>query len=212
MRLVTMNHQADQFAGFILAGGRSSRMGRDKALLEIDGITMLDRAVELVVSAGISVAVLGAPAEFDRRRLRVPVIADEWPGLGPLGGIATALHQTQAAGNLIVACDMPYLTADWLRFLLQRAKASSADAVVPRSERGPEPLCAVYHRRAEGTIREALQQGKRKVTEVVTMLNPEYVEPGEWKAFDSGGLLFKNMNRPADYEKAQAISSRRAKT
>src|ERR1700685_2732658 len=124
MRLAALNHKADQFAGFILAGGRSSRMGRDKALLEIDGITMLDRAVELVVSAGISVAVLGAPAEFDRRRLRVPVIADEGPGRAHWVGMPTALHQTQAAGNLIVACDMPYLTADWLRFLLQRAKAS----------------------------------------------------------------------------------------
>jgi molybdenum cofactor guanylyltransferase len=203
--------QADQFAGFILAGGRSSRMGRDKALLEIDGVSMLDRAVGLVSSAGISVAVLGSQAEFDRQRLRVPVVADEWPGMGPLGGIATALHQTQAAWNLIIACDMPYLTADWLRFLLQRAKASSADAVVPRSERGPEPLCAFYHRRAEGTIREALQQGKRKVTEIVAMLKTEYVEPGEWKAFDSDGCLFKNMNRPADYEEARAILSGRAK-
>jgi molybdopterin-guanine dinucleotide biosynthesis protein A len=131
--------------------------------------------------------------------------------VGPLGGIATALHQTRAAWNLIIACDMPYLTADWLQFLLQRAEASNADAVVPRSERGPEPLCAVYHQRAEGAIREALQRGKRKVTEVVAMLNPEYVEPGEWKAFDSDGLLFKNMNRPADYEEAQATFSRRTK-
>ena len=200
-----------QFAGFILAGGRSSRMGRDKATLEIDGVTMLDRAIDLLQSIGVSVTVVGLPAEFERRALQVPVIADEWPGMGPLGGIATALRQTPATWDLVIACDLPYLTAEWLRFLLQRTKASSADAIVPRSERGPEPLCAVYHRRAESAIGEALRQGKRKVSEVVATLNTEYVEPGDWKAFDSDGLLFKNMNQPADYEEAKAILSGRAK-
>jgi molybdenum cofactor guanylyltransferase len=200
-----------QFAGFILAGGRSSRMGRDKAMLEIDGVMMLDRAIGLLKGAGVSATVVGPPDEFERRTLQVPVIADEWPGIGPLGGIATALREKPATWNLVVACDMPYLTVEWLRFLLQRTKASSADAMVPRSERGPEPLCAVYHRRAEAAIREALQQGKRKVTEVVATLKTEYVERDEWKAFDSDGFLFKNMNQPADYEEAKAILSRRAK-
>jgi molybdopterin-guanine dinucleotide biosynthesis protein A len=205
-----VNVTAD-IAGFILAGGRSSRMGRDKATLEIDGVTMLDRAIDLLRGVGVSATVMGLRVEFERRTLQVPVIADEWPGMGPLGGIATALRQTPATWNLVIACDMPYLTAEWLRFLLHRTKASSADAVVPRSERGPEPLCAVYHRRAEAATGEALQQGKRKVTEVVATLKTEYVEREEWKAFDSDGLLFKNMNQPADYEEAKAILSGRAK-
>jgi molybdenum cofactor guanylyltransferase len=203
-----------KFAGFILAGGRSSRMGRDKATLEIGGVTMLNRAIGLLKDVGISATVVGLPVEFERRALQVPVIGDGWAGMGPLSGIATALRQTPATWNLVVACDMPYLTAEWLRFLLQRTKATSAsgaDAIVPRRERGPEPLCAVYHRRAEAAIREALQQGKRKVTEVVARLKTEYVEREEWKAFDSDGLLFKNMNQPADYEEAKAILSGRAK-
>jgi molybdenum cofactor guanylyltransferase len=200
-----------QFAGFILAGGRSSRMGRDKAALEIDGVTMLDRAIDLLQSIGVSVTVVGLPAEFERRASQVPVIADEWPGMGPLGGIATALRQTPATWNLVIACDMPYLTAEWLRFLLQRTKTSSADAILSRSERGPEPVCAVYHRRAESAIRESLQQGKLRVTGVVATLKTDYVEREDWKAFDSDGLLFKNMNQPADYEEAKAILSGRAK-
>src|ERR1700721_11888 len=154
-----------QFAGFILAGGRSSRMGRDKATLEIDGVTMLDRAIGLLEGVGVSATVVGLPVEFEKRALQVPVIADEWPGMGPLGGIAPALRQTPATWNLVIACDLPYLTAEWLRFLLQRTKTSSADAILSRSERGPEPVCAVYHRRAGTAILEGPQRGGRRAPE-----------------------------------------------
>ena len=110
-----------------------------------------------------------------------------------------------------MACDMPYLTQGWLEFLLRRARASDAiDAIVPMNVRGPEPLCAVYHQRAEPRIRQALESGIRKVTDALAQLQIDYVERDEWKAFDSDGLLFKNMNRPADYAEAQAILSRRA--
>ena len=204
-------NRSGRFAGFILAGGRSSRMGRDKAMLEIDGVTMLDRAVRLERSAGISAAVVGSPAEFARRR-DIRTIADDWPGAGPLGGIATALRARHAAWNLVIACDMPYLTKQWLEFLLQRAGMANVEAIVPMNTGGAEPLCAAYHQHAEPAIRQALKNGIRKVTDALAQLQIDYVERGEWKAFDSDGLLFKNMNRPADYEEAKAILGRRAKT
>lgn len=190
-------------AGFILAGGRSTRMGRDKAMLEIGGVAMIERAMDLVRRAGIEPVVVGSFGE-NPRSLSARVISDDWPGAGPLGGISTALRETRAAWNLVIACDMPYLTAEWLKFLMGRAFASSADAVVPMNENGAEPMCAMYHQRAEATIREALESGIRKVTEGLGKLQVEYVEPEEWKGFDSDGLLFKNMNEPADYEEAKA--------
>lgn len=195
--------QAGKFAAFILAGGRSTRMGRDKATLEIGGVTMIDRAIDLVRRAGVEPVVVGSFGE-DQRNLSARVIADDWPGAGPLGGIAAALRQTQAPWNLAIACDMPYLTAEWLEFLLRRASASPADAVVPKNENGVEPMCAMYHERAGAAIRGALENGIRKVTEGLTKLQVEYVEREEWKGFDSDGLLFKNMNEPADYEEAKA--------
>ena len=78
------------------------------------------------------------------------------------------------------------------------------DAVLPMSELGAEPLCAMYRKRAEGAIRAALERGTRKVTDGLAEVRIEFIEPGEWKGFDSDGLLFKNMNSPADYEEAKA--------
>jgi len=193
---------AVQIGGFILAGGVSSRMKRDKALLEVGGAPLLVRTARLLESVVGPPSVIGDPATYES--LALPVIADDWPGAGPLGGIATALRVSNASWNLVVACDLPYLTSDWLNFLVARAVASAADAVVPINERGAEPLCAMYHKRAEPAIRVALESGIRKVTDGLQNIRVETIAPAEWKAFDSEGLLFKNMNLPRDYEEAVA--------
>lgn len=201
-------------AGFILAGGESSRMGVDKGLLEIAGVPMIVRAARLVESVvGAPGVVVGTPEKY--RGLGLRALADDWPGCGPLGGIATALRASEADWNLIVACDLPYLTREWLEYLLQRARDSEAEAVVPMnlvpaSKRGAEPLCAMYHTGGEPAMRRALELGVRKVTDGLAELRVEVIEPAEWKGFDSGGFLFKNVNTPADYEEAKAKFAGRA--
>jgi molybdopterin-guanine dinucleotide biosynthesis protein A len=198
-----------KLSGFILAGGKSSRMGGDKASLEIDGISLIARAARLLQSVTGDPTIVASPSLY--KSLGLPVIADDWPGFGPLGGMATVLRVTKTPWNLIVACDLPYLTKAWLDFLIERALKSTADAVVPMSERGPEPLCAMYHKNAEKRIRTAVEGGARKVTDTFGRLRVEYLEPNEWKAFASEGLLFKNVNSPADYEEAKARLSAHAK-
>jgi molybdenum cofactor guanylyltransferase len=201
-------------AGFILAGGESSRMGVDKGLLEIAGVPMIARAARLVESVvGSPVVVVGTPEKY--RGLGLRAIADDWPGCGPLGGIATALGASDAQWNLIVACDLPYLTREWLEYLLQRARDSAQEAVLarnlaPANRRGAEPLCAMYHRGSEPELRRALERGVRKVTDGLAELRVEMIEPAKWKGFDSDGLLFKNVNTPADYEEAKAKFAGRA--
>src|SRR5271156_5541718 len=101
-----------QVAGFILAGGASSRMGRDKALLELGGVPLIVRTARLVESVVGSATVVGDSAAF--RALGLRTIADDWPGTGPLGGIATALRASSAPWSLVVACDLPDLTEAWL--------------------------------------------------------------------------------------------------
>jgi molybdopterin-guanine dinucleotide biosynthesis protein A len=191
----------EQVGGFILAGGESSRMGRDKALLELEGVALIVRTARLVESVGDRCTVVGDSVRLEG--LELDVIEDEFPGAGPLGGIATALRASGAEWNLVVACDLPYMTREWLEFLIGRAVRSDADAVVPMNERGAEPLCAVYRKRAEAAIRAALDRGVRKVTDGLADVRIEFIEPREWKGFDSDGLLFKNMNSPADYEEAK---------
>ena len=193
--------RAKQVGGFILAGGESSRMGRDKALLELEGVALIVRTARLVESAAERCAIVGDTVRLEG--LELLVIEDEFPGAGPLGGIATALRASEAEWNLIVACDLPYLTREWLEFLIGQAMQSDADAVLPMNERGAEPLCAVYRKRADGAIRAALDRGVRKVTDGLAEVRIEFIEPREWKGFDSDGLLFKNMNSPADYEEAK---------
>lgn len=195
----------DQVAGFILAGGNSARMGRDKALLELGGISLLERAAKLLAPLVSSVIVIGPPGRYESFGL--PVVPDDSAGLGPLAGIATALRISPAPWCLVIACDLPYLKTSWLQFLIDRALASRADVVLPDNELGPEPLCALYHKRCEELVRQALAQGVRKITNALTGLALETVPRDEWKAFDSDGRLFKNMNSSTDYEEAVAYFS-----
>ncbi len=196
-----MNSKAN-VAGFILAGGESSRMGRDKALLELGGELMIIRTARLIETVAEPLAIVGSPEIYQRLGLRA--VRDDWPGAGPLGGIATALRLSEAPWNLIVACDLPYLTTEWLAFLIERARRSRADAVLPVSDGGVEPLCALYNKSAEAAIGLALDRGVRKVTEGLEHLHIEYLERTEWTIFDCDGLLFKNMNSAAEYEEAKA--------
>ncbi len=192
----------NQLAGFILAGGQSSRMGRDKALLEIAGAPLLVRTARLLESRVAAVTVVGPPERYAALGLRI--VPDDCAGVGPLGGLATALRISSSEWNLVVGCDLPYLTGEWLDWLIARALGSTADAVVPESERGLEPLCAIYRTRCARALEAGLDRGEHKVTDVVGALVLEKVTAAQWKAFDAGGALFKNMNTLADYEEARA--------
>jgi molybdenum cofactor guanylyltransferase len=192
----------EQVAGFVLAGGESSRMGQDKALLVIAGEPLVMRTARMVESAAGETTVVGNPEAY--RALGLHAASDDWPSAGPLGGIATALGATKASWNLVVACDLPYLTPAWLNYVIARARASQADAVMAMNARGAEPLCAMYHKRCEPALRMELERGTRKLTDALQAILVEMIAPLEWKAFDSGGLLFKNMNSPADYDEARA--------
>ncbi|HEV2385663.1 MAG TPA: molybdenum cofactor guanylyltransferase [Candidatus Acidoferrales bacterium] len=191
-------------AGFVLAGGASTRMGRNKALLNFAGEPLACRAARLVREAGLAVRLVGPPELY--HRLGLETIADDRPGLGPLGAIATALAHSDRPWNLIVAVDLPHLTAGWLRALVARAAGSKADALVPRSDRGLEPLCAVYHRRCLPSILAALDRGVRKVTGGLDGPPPcrvEEIAPAEWKGYSGDADLFENINTPAEYRRAR---------
>jgi molybdenum cofactor guanylyltransferase len=191
----------EQVGGFVLAGGESSRMGQDKALLTIGGEALIVRTVRMVEAAAGAATVVGHPEAY--RPLGLRAASDDWPGAGPLGGIATVLGSTNASWNLVVACDLPYLTKAWLNYLIARALVSQADAVMAMNARGSEPLCAMYHKRCEHAFRMELERGVRKLTDALQGILVEMIAPLEWKAFDSDGLLFKNMNSPQDYSEAR---------
>jgi len=198
-----------EVAAFILAGGVSSRMGREKGLLELGGEPLVLRTARLLAPLVTEVTVIGPPECYAPFQLRV--IADQnlagREGVGavrtPLIGIATALNATKMPWNLILACDLPYLTAAWLDWLLARVAGSSAQVVMPRTSRGLEPLAAVYRKECAAPIVSALERGVRKVTDAMADFRLEYPVESEWKEFDPEGRVLKNMNAPSDYEEAR---------
>ena len=202
----TRPNPTNQVAGFVLAGGRSSRMGRDKAFLEIAGLPLVSRAARLLEPLAGPITAIGPPELLVSHGLAAH--ADVYPETGPLGGIASALMHANRPWSLIIACDMPYLSREWLEYLMGRALASSGDVVLPESAYSgkpqPEPLSALYHQRACAPIRAALERGVRKVMDGLTGLQIERVSPVDSKPFDMEGMLFQNLNPMEDYEAARA--------
>jgi molybdopterin-guanine dinucleotide biosynthesis protein A len=197
-----------QISGYIQAGGGSTRFGSDKALAIFDGKTLLKRTVELVEEVcGTGQIVSSTAAYVDSG---ISILRDAWPGEGPLGGIITAIRETRSrsnepAWNLIVSCDMPFLSCEWLAFLCQHALKSEAEVVVPESTNGLEPLCACWRSDALETLQIAFDEGVRKVTQAMKRLRMEVLDEKAWKRFDNDGRLFWNMNTPEDYAEAKRI-------
>ena len=178
--------------GFVLAGGRSSRMGTDKALLPVRGRTMLEHMAAQVLAAAGNVTIIADPARYSRFGL--PVVADQRQGCGPLGGIVTALGVSEQPWNLITACDMPDLDAPFLIGLLDQAFGlrDPCDCVAPLGPAGLEPLCAVYHRDAMPKLRAALDRKILKMRTVIASLETHLVAVADPRRF-------RNVNTPGDW-------------
>jgi molybdenum cofactor guanylyltransferase len=203
---VTGKTGAARVGGFVLAGGASRRFGHDKALVEFDGEPLIARLVRILrLATAAPVRIVGDAAKYSQ--IGAECIADRWPGEGPLGGIITALEASDPAAtpdswSLIIGCDMPFLTSEWLQHVAERAVASRAEVVVPESNYGLEPLCACWRATAAPALSDAFDGGVRRVTEAMKQLSMEVLDAADWKRFDNFDRLFWNMNTPTDYQEA----------
>jgi molybdopterin-guanine dinucleotide biosynthesis protein A len=169
-------------------------MGRDKALIEFHGRPMLDRALDELEQHCAELLVIG---EIERYGHVGPfVIADEWPGKGPLGGITTAMRYASNDRLLVIACDMPALTGR-LFDSLKAQLGTATDAVVPRHDGLVEPLAAAYHRSAQPAFRRCIELDVLKMSDALSQVRTNFMEviPGRdgWPAD-----LFRNINAPGD--------------
>lgn len=200
---------SENISGYVLAGGGSTRFGTDKALAPFDGAPLLVRVTEVVRKAAGNVSVIAAREKYTSLGDGLRTVSDRWPGEGPLGGIITALRHTAEISptrwNLIVSCDLPFVTVEWLRFLAEHCATSHYDVVLPHSAHGPEPLCACYRTAACPALEAQFDGGVRKVTQALKQLDCEVLDERVWKRFDSAGRLFWNMNTPADFVEAQRL-------
>src|SRR5262249_62408385 len=181
----------------ILAGGRARRFGgRDKSALVVDGRPILHRQIAELSMLTPDILIVGGTV-----RSPVPgparLIADQWPGRGPLAGLHAALREAQGDATIVIACDMPYVSAPLLAYLL--ALTHDADAVVPRTERGYHPLCAAYTPACLAPAEARLASGRLKMIDLFEDVRLRVVTAREIHEFGDHNRLLANVNSPVEY-------------
>ncbi len=191
----------------ILAGGRNKRFGENKALMTIGGQSMIERVIERLTPLTKRFLVVTAPDLPDFPVTgRAEIIADLYPGLGPLGGIYTGLQASESPLNIVVACDMPFLNTELLDYML--GLSPEVDVVVPKLENGMvEPLHAIYSRSCLTKMKELLENNQLGVAPFLDNVRVRYVLPGESRKLDPELRSFFNINYQSDLDRAIALDS-----
>jgi molybdopterin-guanine dinucleotide biosynthesis protein A len=189
-----------QVTGFVLAGGKSTRMGRDKAALELNGSTLLEHALMTLRSVCCEVAILGKRGLYSKW---APVYEDIYPECGPLGGIHAALANSRTEYNLIIAVDTPFLQPEFLSYMAERAVASGAVVITPEIAGYRQPLCTVYARAFLPVAERALRTGNYKIAPLFPREGTVVIYEPELRQFAFGAEMFENLNTPEDLERAR---------
>ncbi len=193
-------------AAIVLAGGKSTRLGRDKASERLLGRPLLQHVLDRlagVVDECVIVKARGQLLPETRSATRIVVVEDEYPEVGPLGGIFTGLKAMEASFAVTVACDMPLLQPALVRELLHLAPGN--DVVVPQDEDYPQTLCAVYAKTCIEPIRRQIEAGRYKITGFFPDVRVRYLPPEEWRQSDPEGVSFQNLNREEDLDRAREL-------
>jgi molybdopterin-guanine dinucleotide biosynthesis protein A len=191
----------------LLAGGKGSRLGRDKAWIELDGKTLLQRAVSNLSFLGSEIIIVTATG-----RVLPPVVApvslkvvnDITAGQGPLVGIYTGLLNSAFQYNLVAACDMPFVNRGLVDYM--GSMVQGFDVVIPCIGKLKEPLHAIYSRECLDAIEKLLAQGSLKIDSFLERLKVCYVGEADIERFDPAHLSFFNINNSADLKRAEEIS------
>ena len=191
----------------ILAGGRNLRLGSSKALEIIGGKSLIERVVERVKLVSnqtlivISQGQLALPVTVEAK-----VLVDLYPGKGPLGGIYTGLLASPSSHSVVVACDMPFLNIELLRYMIELSPGF--DAVVPRLGEGRlEPLHAIYSKGCLDNMKTQLEHNHLQISHSLTMLRVRYIERAECQKFDPQLLSFFNINSQSDLDQAITLAA-----
>ena len=198
-----METAVNDVTAFILAGGKSTRMGCDKAFVQFNGRSLLERSLETARAVTPEVILVGERSKFSRF---APVVDDIFRDRGPLGGIHAALSVSATDLNLLLALDMPFIEARFLKYLFKRAlEKEHADVlvIVPRAAGGLQPLCAIYRTRFGQMAEEALKKGQNKIDDLFTDIRILTIEESELARAGFAPSMFRNLNTPEELEKAK---------
>ena len=194
----------DKLTVAIQAGGKSSRMGTDKSFVLFQGRPLIEVVREAVEGLGDELIIVTNKPD-DYAPLGLPMVGDLYPETGPLGGIYTALHHATHPHLLTVACDMPWLNRPLLEYMA--GLRSTADVIVPRWDKFPEPLHAVYSQACLEPIREKLEAQMYKITAFYGRVSLRFIDRAEIERFDPDGRSFINVNTAQDLAEQQEKES-----
>jgi len=198
-RLNKKNSPIDGITGLILAGGKSSRFGKNKALVELDGIRLIERVIRVMGSVFQRlIIVTNTPHEY--AYLKLPMVEDFIKGLGPIGGIYTGLASISDDAGFFVACDMPFLCQPLIRHMTELR--TDFDVVLPKIDWKIEALHALYSKRCLPAIKEAIDSQEYQVIRFFPKVRVKYLDEDEIRKYDPQLNTFFNINKP------QELSSR----
>jgi len=188
-----MNRKTE-LSGFILAGGKSSRMGFDKAFLLVGNKPLLQHMIEVVDPFCQTTAISGQNPDYVEFHLEM--VPDVFPECGPISGLYSVLHYSSTEWNLIVGVDMPFLDEKLISYLI--SNIGDCDCVIPKHINGVEPLAALYHRRILPVIDTQINEGKFKLTKLLSEINTCFIDCNPM--IEKNPKLFHNMNTLEDYQ------------
>ncbi|MBI2818490.1 MAG: molybdenum cofactor guanylyltransferase [Acidobacteria bacterium] len=201
-----MNPQRLRAAGFVLVGGQSRRMGRDKALLELEGKPLFLRVADLLQPYVEEVTLLGSVARY--AGFGLPVLEDQHPGQGPLGALYTGLRNSSCDWNLFFACDLPFLKHKLVEILLGRTSGTTAQAIVPKVGDRWQPLGAAYHRSCLSSIEALIKRSENlSLVGLLSLLRVDVLTPGLSESLRAWEEMFLNVNTSEQWEQVQGAVS-----
>ncbi len=189
----------DSITAVILAGGKSSRMGQNKALLQVEGKPLIERIGE-ILSAIFSKIVLSTSSQNAYPQLQLPEVVDRYSQTGPLGGITTVL-ESGLSPIFCVGCDMPFLNHNLIEY--QCGLTQCCDAIIPVWNNHPQVLHGLYSKNLLPAFHSGLQEEQYKITDWLEEAEVCYLLEDEIRRFDPAGLSFRNINTPDDYKSLQ---------
>jgi|TARA_B100001964_G_scaffold193205_1_gene216314 molybdopterin-guanine dinucleotide biosynthesis protein A len=181
----------------ILVGGKSSRMGTNKAFLELKGKTFIELQIELLREMFDEIFI-SANTSSEYEYLNLPIFKDVYPGKGPLGGIYTSLINSSSLHTFMLACDMPFVEPELIKHLKDLTK--EYDVVIPKSEKGLEPLHAFYSKKCIDPIKKSLDENNLRIISFFPHVNVKVVELGSLASSARFKDSIKNLNTMDDYK------------
>ena len=195
---MNLNKRVKDVTGVVLAGGRSSRYGKNKALVKIHGTPLIERVLNAMNSIFHHVIIItNTPDEYSY--LNLPMYQDIIKGLGPLGGVYTGLKMIPDNAGFFVACDMPFLNRDLIRYIVEIKV--DFDVVVPRASGNIEALHGIYTKRCRGKIKSLIDSGTYQIFRFFSEVSVRYVDDDEIMRFDPDLRSFLNINRPDELKR-----------